>query len=106
MILIKRESASHWYLPDRTPYHEVERADGSGLRPVTLRDARKSGAYPSVTNIISVLAKPGLDAWRVEQGILAALTLPRLDNEPSGALTVNMTFAWRLRTRIDGVRRF
>jgi len=81
MILIKRESASHWYLPDRTPYHEVERADGSGLRPVTLRDARKSGAYPSVTNIISVLAKPGLDAWRVEQGILAALTLPRLDNE-------------------------
>jgi len=81
MILVKRESASHWYLPDRTPFHEVERADGGGLRPVTLRDARKSGAYPSVTNIIGVLAKPGLDAWRVEQGILAALTLPREDNE-------------------------
>ena len=41
MILIKRESASHWYLRDRTPFHEVERADGAGFRPVTLRDARK-----------------------------------------------------------------
>ena len=64
MILIKRESASHWYLPDRTPFHEVERADGKGLRPVTLRDARKVRAYPSVTNILGVLAKPALDAYR------------------------------------------
>ena len=77
MILIKRESASHWYLPDRTPFHEVERADGKGLRPVTLRDARKVRAYPSVTNILGVLAKPALDAWKQEQAILAALTLPR-----------------------------
>ena len=81
MILVKRESASHWYLPDRTPFHEVERADGKGLRPVTLRDARKMRAYPSVTNILGVLAKPGLDAWKQEQAILAALTLPREPEE-------------------------
>jgi len=77
MILVERQQPSHWYLPDGTPYHTVARADGKGERPVTLRDARKVGALPSVTNRLSVLAKPGLDAWRVEQGILSALTLPK-----------------------------
>ena len=81
MILIQRESASHWYLPDGSPYHEVVRADGNGMRSVTLRDARKVNALPSVTNILGVLAKPGLDAWKQEQAILAALTLPRLEDE-------------------------
>lgn len=85
MILIKRESASHWYLQDRTPFHEVERADGKGMRSVTLRDARKVRAYPSVTNVLGVLAKPGLDAWKQEQAILAALTLPRNEGESEDA---------------------
>jgi len=81
MILIQRESASHWYLPDGSPYHEVVRSDGNGMRSVTLRDARKVNALPSVTNILGVLAKPGLDSWKQEQAILAALTLPRLEDE-------------------------
>jgi hypothetical protein len=81
MILIQRETASHWYLPDGTPYHEVPRADGNGTRSVTLRDARKVNALPSVTNILSVLSKPGLDAWKQEQAIMAALTLPKRDDE-------------------------
>lgn len=81
MILVHRESPSHWYLPSGEPYHEVVRADGNGMRPVTLRDARKVGAFPSVTNILGVLAKPGLDAWKQEQAILAALTLPRREDE-------------------------
>lgn len=85
MILIHRESPSHWYLPDGTPYHDVPRADGNGLRSVTLRDARKVNALPSVTNILGVLAKPGLDAWKQEQAILAALTLPKQDDEPLDA---------------------
>lgn len=82
MNLISREKASHWYLPDGTPYHTVQKADGSGPRPVTLRDARKVGAYPSVTNVLGTIAKPGLDAWKLEQGILAALTLPKGRTEP------------------------
>ena len=82
MILIHRESPSHWYLPDGTAYHEVPRADGNGMRSATLRDARKVNAFPSVTNILGVLAKPALDAWKQEQAILAALTLPRRDDEP------------------------
>ena len=81
MILVHRESPSHWYLPDGTPYHEVPRADGNGLRSVTLRDARKVNALPSVTNVLSVLAKPGLEGWKQEQAILAALTLPKREEE-------------------------
>lgn len=82
MILVQREGPSHWYLRNGDPFHETERADGKGMRPVTLRDARKTNALPSVTNLLSVVAKPGLDAWRIEQGIMSALTLPRLDGEP------------------------
>ena len=82
MILIHRESPSHWYLSDGTAYHDVPRADGNGMRSATLRDARKVNALPSVTNILGVLAKPALDAWRQEQAILAALTLPRREDEP------------------------
>jgi len=81
MLLVRPESGSHWYLPNGTAMHEVARADGKGTRPTTLRDARKLGLYPSVTNILSVLARPGLDAWKQEQAILAALTLPRRNGE-------------------------
>ena len=52
---------------------------------MTLADARKVLAYPSVTNVLGVLAKPGLDAWKIEQGIMAALTLPRQADEPLDA---------------------
>ena len=85
MIIVPRESSSHWYFPDGTPLHEVPRADGKGSRPTSLRDARKLGLFPSVTNVLSILAKPALDAWKQEQAILAALTLPRIDNEPLDA---------------------
>lgn len=85
MILIDRERPSHWYLPDGTPFYEVQRADGSGMRGATLRDARKVGAYPSVTNILSIMAKPGLEAWKQEQAILSSLTLPRIDGESADA---------------------
>src|SRR5260221_9315801 len=82
MILIERQPASHWYLRDGTPFHEIAKKDGLGNRPVTLADARKVRALPSVTNVLNVLAKPGLDAWKIEQGIMAALTLPRGNEEP------------------------
>jgi hypothetical protein len=82
MTLIERQEPSHWYLRDGRPFHEIASATGTGNRPVTLRDARKVMAFPSVTNVLGVLAKPGLDAWKIEQGIMAALTLPRLPDEP------------------------
>src|ERR1044072_9422305 len=82
MILIQRQAASHWYLRDGRPFHEIAKRDGSGNRPVTIADARKVFAFPSVTNVLGVLAKPGLEAWKIEQGIVAALTLPRIADEP------------------------
>jgi hypothetical protein len=81
MIIVPRESASHWYFPDGTPLHEVPRADGKGERPTSLRDARKLGLFPSVTNVLGVISNPGLAAWKQEQAILAALTLPRHEDE-------------------------
>jgi hypothetical protein len=81
MTLIEREAPSHWYLRDGRAFHEIAKKDGSGNRAVTLADARKVLALPSVTNVLGVLAKPGLDAWKIEQGIMAALTLPRQPDE-------------------------
>ena len=85
MTLISRQEPSHWYLRDGRPFHEIANKDGTGNRATTLRDARKVMAFPSVTNVLGVLAKPGLDAWKIEQGIMAALTLPRQTDEPLDA---------------------
>ena len=85
MTLIERQAPSHWYLRDGRAFHEIAKKDGTGNRAVTLADARKVLAYPSVTNVLGVLAKPGLDAWKIEQGIMAALTLPRQADEPLDA---------------------
>lgn len=71
----------HWYKQDGAPAYEVEAAKG-GTRPTTLRDARKLGLVPSVTSIIRCAAAPGLERWKQEQVLLAALTLPRKQNEP------------------------
>lgn len=81
MILISRESPSHWYSFAGEPCHTVPRADGKGERVATLRDARRLRLLPSVTNVLSVLAKPGLESWKQEQAILSALTLPRIEGE-------------------------
>jgi hypothetical protein len=75
------QESQHWYFRDGRPCYEVEKKAG-GLRPTTLTDARKLGLVPSVTTVLSVLAKPALTTWKVQQGILAALTLPRREDEP------------------------
>lgn len=72
--------AAHWYQPDGTPLHTVLSTKGEP-RPTTLRDARKLGLLPSVTNILGVIAKPELTAWLQEQAVMAALTLPRNPGE-------------------------
>lgn len=81
-MLIKRgQESAHWYLPSGKAFYEVPKKDGTGMRNATIRDAIKAGAYRSVTNVLSVLGKPGLVKWQIEQAILAALTLPRLPGE-------------------------
>lgn len=71
MSVVTVEGSSHWYTKDGVPCHEVPRAGGEGMRPATVRDARKIGLYPSVTNILSVLNKPYLNAWKATQYIEA-----------------------------------
>ena len=83
MKLFSPDSA-HWYQRDGSPLHTVLSLKGEP-RPTTLRDARKLGLLPSVTNILSVIAKPELTAWLQEQAVIAALTLPRIPGETEDA---------------------
>jgi len=75
----------HWYAKDGTPVYTLTGKNGKE-RPTTIRDARKLGLYPSVTAISKVAAAPGLERWKVNQAILSALTIPRIEGETDDAL--------------------
>jgi len=79
-IIARSAESVHWYRQDGGPQYTVKAKDGSN-RPTTLRDARKMNLVPSVTTVLKIAAKPGLEAWKQEQMLLAALTLPRRDGE-------------------------
>jgi hypothetical protein len=79
-IIARAAESVHWYRQDGAPQYTVPAKDGSD-RPTTLRDARKMDLVPSVTTVMKIAAKPGLEAWKLEQMLLAALTLPRLEGE-------------------------
>lgn len=83
MSEIYRESC-HFYAKDGTPAY-TQPKKGGGIRPTTIRDARKLGLLPSVTTILGCMAKPGLDYWKQRNAIHAALTTPRLDGENEDA---------------------
>ena len=72
--------STHWYSGTGEPVYTVI-AKGTGLpRPTTLRDAKTMNLFPSVSGILNLAAKPGLDRWKQEQVLLSALTLsPRQD---------------------------
>ena len=61
----------HFYTDDPpAPFYEVEYADkkrAGEMRPVTIKDARKIGAYPSPNEVMGVLDKPGLLYWKLQQ---------------------------------------
>jgi hypothetical protein len=70
----------HWYDKAGQPRYTIIGKNGKE-RSTTLRDAREHGWLPSVTEILNVAAKPGLEAWKSKQILEAALTLPRLTDE-------------------------
>lgn len=83
---VHSDTSCHWYHSDGRRCFSVPYADpANGFRPTTLRDARKLGLVPSVTTILQVLDKPGLNAWKAEMTALAVLTAPRLSDEPLDA---------------------
>jgi hypothetical protein len=75
----KQQDSGHWYTRQGTPAYTT--IGKTGERPTTLRDARKEGLLPSTTTIINILDKAGLTNWKLQQVLLAALTLPREPNE-------------------------
>lgn len=82
MKLFNSENA-HWYRRDGEPLHCIPAANGE-MRATTVRDARKLGLLPSVTNVLGVINKPELVEWKMTQAVLAALTLPRASGEELG----------------------
>ncbi len=74
-------AGGHWYDGlTGEPRYTIIGKNGKE-RNTTLRDARANGWYPSVTGIIRLAAAPGLEKWKRNQVLLAALTLPRRDGE-------------------------
>jgi hypothetical protein len=93
-MLIKEETkiaqeSGHWYDKDGNSAYEVQAKDGS-MRGTTLRDARKLSLVPSVTTILGVIAKPGLENWKMQNTVLAAMTLPRMEGESLDAFSLRV----------------
>ena len=71
----------HWYTTEGKPMYTMPKADGSGERDTTLRDARKLGLLPSVTTITKMLAAPALEAWKMRQALEQAYNAPPIADE-------------------------
>jgi hypothetical protein len=65
-----------WYTRDGTPVNWVPNADGTDLRRPTLRDARGYGYLPDSSQILRVVAQPGVIPPRVAAVARLALAHP------------------------------
>ena len=74
------KESGHWYRKDGSPAYTIVGKNGKE-RDTTLRDARKLDLLPSVTSIIRCAAAPGLELWKAQQVLMAALTTDRLPEE-------------------------
>lgn len=73
--------SAHWYTRQGEPAHRQPKAKGDGDRNTTITDARKLGLLPSVTTILSILDKPQLTEWKINQALDAANSNPRGPDE-------------------------
>lgn len=69
----------HWYDQSGKACHTIRK--GVVVRDTTLRDARALNLVPSVSEVLSIIAKPGLEVWKSNQTMLASLTLPKVTGE-------------------------
>tara|TARA_R110000737_G_scaffold172190_2_gene197697 strand:- start:422 stop:1180 length:759 start_codon:yes stop_codon:yes gene_type:complete len=72
----------HFYKENGDPFHYVKMTSKEGLRPVTIRDVRrlwKDGTFvvPSVTTILNIYDKSGLNNWRIDQHLNQAYDLDK-----------------------------
>ena len=77
-MIVRASESQHWYDRDGNPAYSVIAKNGIP-RPTTLRDARKLNLVPSVTTVLSCASKPALEAWKLNQMMLACLTLPQVE---------------------------
>ena len=82
MIVSERskQDSGHWYTKKGEPAYTIKGSNGAE-RNTNLKDARKLGLLPSVTGILNLAAKPALVNWMIDMAILAALTLPKREDE-------------------------
>ena len=66
---------SHFYDKEGKPQHFTKGANGK-KRDSTLRDAKKHGWFPSVTGILSVVNKEGLNRWILNTSLEIAYKNP------------------------------
>lgn len=77
--------AGHFYCPKTgEPRYTYTNAKG-GISNTTVREARKFGWVPSVTQILRQAAAPGLERWKIGNAIMSALTLTRQEGESDEA---------------------
>lgn len=103
MEILGPDHSSHWYdLATAEPRHRVSYADKKReheTRSATLKDARANGWCPSVTSILKIIDKEALTIWRVEQAIMAALTLPRVEAETEDGFAKRVVEDMKAQTR-------
>lgn len=73
--IIKNPEGARFYRPDGTVVFSVPAHTG-GEREPTIADARKHGWLPSVTEVLKILDKPFLTAWKLQHILEIALKNP------------------------------
>ena len=82
-ILTKKlkTGGGHWYDANGKACHTQPKAKGDGERSTTLADARKLKLFPSVTTILGIFSKPGLEMWKMKEIAKVAFSIPRIKDE-------------------------
>lgn len=73
-------SDSHWYSRDAQPAYKIKMKNGKE-RSTNLSDARKYNLIPSVTTIFNIMAKRGLETWKINKAIEATRANPQGEDE-------------------------
>lgn len=81
----RSSEAGHFYNRLGEPVWEVPSADGKKMVSPTIVHARKLGLLPGFTSVNRMLYNFVLERYKIRQGILAALTLPRIADETDDA---------------------
>lgn len=79
-MTVAKESC-HYYDKFGNPAYTQPNKSKGGVRPTTIRDCRLLSLVPSVTTILSIVDKPGLNRWKRDQILMSALTLPKIEGE-------------------------